>query len=569
MDKIPKKIKMINHIKKFIKINNLDGYIIPKNDIYFNEYSENNNLRKISNFTGSAGFALILKKKNYLFVDGRYTLQAKIESGRNFTICQIPYFLPKNLDYINKNRIGFDPKLFTEDTLNKYFADKIKLVPISYRFDNKKKGKNIKYFGLSDKITGENYISKVNKVSKILKKNNTNFLYVSASENVCWLLNIRGKDLPNSPVANCKLLVCKNKNLYLFANDLKVSNLKKKFKKKTIFCNEKDFFKIISKFKKGNICIDKNTCSIFEQELIKSKFNIISDIDPIYKLKSIKNNIEIKNMIKSHIVDGVALTKFLYWFKKQNKSLTELKIEKKLEKFRKKSKLYLYPSFETIAGSGPNGAIIHYRANNKTNRKLKKNDILLLDSGGQYKWGTTDVTRTTFVGSISKQIKNNFTRVLKGHIAVATCNLGKYNSGYLIDKKARKPLNEENLDYQHGTGHGVGFFLNVHEGPQGITNNNKIILEQGMVLSNEPGYYLKNKYGIRIENLVYVDKVKNNLIFKNLTYVPIDMEMVNTKLLSKKEKDYILFYHLSIYSNISKFLNNEEKKWLLSLIKKF
>ena len=204
------------------------------------------------------------------------------------------------------------------------------------------------------------------------------------------------------------------------------------------------------------------------------------------------------------------VTKFLYWFKNnKKKKLTEKKIEKKLENFRKKSKNYLYPSFDTIAGSGPNGAIIHYKSNNKTNRKIKKNDILLIDSGGQYKWGTTDVTRTICFGKVSNKIKNNFTRVLKGHIAVVTCNLKKNYNGHLIDKLARKNhLKKVGLDYSHGTGHGVGFFLNVHEGPQSISKYNKIKLKKGMILSNEPGYYLKNKYGIRIENLIYIEKKK-------------------------------------------------------------
>ena len=234
---------------------------------------------------------------------------------------------------------------------------------------------------------------------------------------------------------------------------------------------------------------------------------------------------------------------------------------------RKKSKNYLYPSFDTIAGSGPNGAIIHYKSNDETNRKIRKNELLLIDSGGQYKWGTTDVTRTTFIGKISNKIKNNFTRVLKGHIAVVACNLEKNFNGHLIDKLARKSLNNVGLNYSHGTGHGVGFFLNVHEGPQNISKYNKIRLRKGMILSNEPGYYRKNQYGIRIENLIYVDQIKKILFFKNLTLAPIDLELVNFKLLTKKERTYLFEYHLNVYSKISKHLNKDEKKWLISLIK--
>tara|TARA_B100000886_G_scaffold296985_1_gene224483 strand:+ start:5104 stop:6807 length:1704 start_codon:yes stop_codon:yes gene_type:complete len=564
---ISKKIEMIDKVKKFIKKNNIDGYIFPKNDIYFTEYSKINNLVKLTNFSGSAGFALILKNKNYLFVDGRYTLQAKKESGKKFTIYEIPYLFPKNLKEVKNIKIGFDPNLFTEITLEKYFGSHVKLIPLIYDFKIKDLKINEKFYQLDKHISGETTISKKKKIIKILNKRKINYLYISSSENLCWLLNIRGKDLPNSPLANCKAIFTDKGKLYFFSNLSKILKIKKKFIKKIDFFDEKSFFKVITKLKKGNFCVDKSTCSIFEQNLIASSFKILSIEDPIYLLKSIKNNTEISNMIKSHVIDGVALTKFLYWFKNKMIYANEKKIEKKLEDFRKKSNSYLYPSFDTIAGSGPNSAIIHYRSNNLTNRKLKKNDILLIDSGGQYKWGTTDVTRTICNGKISLKIKNNFTRVLKGHISVATCDLKKNYNGHLIDKLARKSLNQIGLNYSHGTGHGVGFFLNVHEGPQALSRNNKITLKEGMILSNEPGYYLSNNYGIRIENLVFINKVKDDLKFENFTLAPIDIDMINFKMLNRKERKYLFDYHLEIYNKISSFLNKSEKKWLAKLIK--
>ena len=564
---ISKKIEMINKVKRFIKKNNIDGYIFPKNDIYFTEYSKINNLVKLTNFSGSAGFALILKNKNYLFVDGRYTLQAKKQSGKKFTICEIPHIFPKNLNEIKNIKVGFNPNLFSEITLDRYFGNHVKLSPLIYDFKIKDSKVHHKFYQLNEHIAGETTISKTKKIIKILNKRKLNYLYISSSENLCWLLNIRGKDLPNSPLANCKAIITDKGKLYFFSNLIKISKIKKKFSKKIDFFDEKSFFKVINRLKRGNFCIDKNTCSIFEQNLILSNFKILSKEDPIYLLKSIKNNTEINNMIKSHILDGVALTKFLYWFKNKMKKSTEKKIENKLEEFRKKSNLYLYPSFDTIAGSGPNGAIIHYKSNNLTNRKVKKKDILLIDSGGQYKWGTTDVTRTTCNGKISSKIKNNFTRVLKGHISVATCNLKKYYNGHLIDKLARKSLNQVGLNYSHGTGHGVGCFLNVHEGPQALSKNNRITLREGMILSNEPGYYLKNNYGIRIENLIFINKVKDNLKFENLTLAPIDIDMVNFKMLNSKERKYLFDYHLNVYNKISSLLNKSEKKWLAKLIK--
>ena len=567
MAEISEKTKMIEKIKNYMKNNQLDGYIIPKNDNYFTEFSKINNLQKLTGFTGSAGFALVLKEKNYLFVDGRYTLQANMQSGKNFKILQIPYKWPKDVIKEDYKKIGFDPNLFTQKTLNKYFENKSNLIPLSFKFKNHKTEIKKKFFLLKDKIIGENFKSKLNRVIFFLKKRKIKYFYVSSSENVCWLLNIRGYDLPNSPLANCKVLITDEKKIYLFTNRIKISKIKKKFGRNIFICDEDQLFQIILQLKKGNFGVDENTCSIFEEQLIKSKYKIILKNDPIYNLKSIKNSTEINNMKKAHVIDGVAVTKFLYWFKKNKKIVNEQQVEKKLETFRKRSKLYLYPSFETIAGSGPNGAIIHYRSNKNTNRSIKKNDVLLIDSGGQYKWGTTDITRTTCYGSISQKIKDNFTRVLKGHISVATCDLKKYQNGNAIDRLARKYLKLVNLNYAHGTGHGVGFFLNVHEGPQAISFNNKIKLEKGMILSNEPGFYLNNKYGIRIENLIYIDEIKNKKFFKNLTYAPIDLDLVNFNLITKKEREYLFSYHLDVYKKISKFLNSKEKKWLVGLIK--
>jgi Xaa-Pro aminopeptidase len=316
-----------------------------------------------------------------------------------------------------------------------------------------------------------------------------------------------------------------------------------------------------------NFIIDNKTCSIFYENIIKSKFKVINREDPTYHFKSIKNNTEINNMIKSHVIDGVALTKFIYWIKKVNKKkITEVDAQLKLEKFRKKNKNYLYPSFDTIAGSGKNGAIVHYRAKKGNCRTIRKNDIFLCDSGGQYKYGTTDVTRTICFTKPMPSIKNIFTKVLKGHIAVANTDLRKDNTGIKIDKRARKYLNENKLDYAHGTGHGVGFFLNVHEGPQSISKLNKVKIQEGMILSNEPGYYKKGSYGIRIENLVFVKKSKKKICFENLTLAPIEKDLINYDLLTNLEKNYLFKYHLNVYSKLSKYLTLNERSWLASYI---
>ena len=347
------------------------------------------------------------------------------------------------------------------------------------------------------------------KISKFLLKNNSDYIFVSAPENVAWILNIRGSDIPNTPMPNCRLIISKTKKIFLIS---KIEKCKTLLKEKIItlkqFIDINEFSKKIFSLKGESFIIDDKTCSIFYENIIKSKFKIKKIGDPTYILKSIKNKTEINNMKKAHISDGVALTKFLYWIKDNKTKITEVDAQNKLEKFRKINKNFLYPSFDTIAGSGKNGAIIHYRANKQNCKVIKNDDIFLCDSGGQYKYGTTDVTRTICFSKQNENIKNIFTRVLKGHIAVATTNLKKDNIGKKIDKRARKFLKQINLDYAHGTGHGVGFFLNVHEGPQSISKFNKIKIQEGMILSNEPGYYKENEYGIRIENLIYVKKKK-------------------------------------------------------------
>ncbi len=568
--------KKINKLRNLIKLNNIDGYIVPKNDEFFSEYAFPNRLKTISNFSGSAGLAIILKDKNFLFVDGRYTLQSKIESGNNFKIIEIPKLLPHDLlrKYKKELFLGFDPKLFTNNSLKRSFKDSCNLFPINQNLidliDTKKIYDHRKepFYILDDKVVGESVNSKINKLILNLKKNKIDNIFISAPENVAWLLNLRGKDNPYSPIPNCQIILTKNKKIYFFSSKYKIVKIKNQYPYKNFnFSDFNEFSSLINELTGKYFSIDSSTCSVFNESIIKSKFNCKSSVDPCYEMKAIKNQTEIKNMVKTHIYDGAALTKFIYWIKNNKKfNFTEIDAEKKLEKFRKQNINYLYPSFNTIAGSGPNSAIIHYRANKLSQRKIKKNDIFLCDSGGQYKYGTTDVTRTLCFNKPPKRIKDIFTRVLKGHIAVANTNLNKKNTGKIIDKSARYYLNKINLDYAHGTGHGVGFFLNVHEGPQAISKYNEVPLKPGMILSNEPGYYRENEFGIRIENLVYIKKHKNKNFFKNLTLAPIDTDLVNFKLLNKEEKNYLSKYHLEVYSKISKFLDSKEKKWLLNLI---
>jgi Xaa-Pro aminopeptidase len=558
----------LEKLKKLLKIYKIDGYIIPKNDEFFGEYIPENEdkLKFISKFSGSYGFALVLKKKNYLFVDGRYTLQAKIESGKEFKIITMPKKFPVDILGDKIIRIGFDPKLHTEIAISHLFKKtNYKLISLNENLINKiwkrkSVNKSKRIYKLKDKDSGKNFKHKITKLSKILKKNNTNIQFVSASENVAWLLNIRGEDSEFSPIPNSYLILNNKNKVYFFCNLKKINKKLKKELKNIKILDIKFIKQFLLSIKNKTVQLDKTSCSIFYKNIIKKNNIIVEKYDPIYFLKSIKNKTEIKNTIKSHIYDGAALTKFLFWVKKnfKNKKISEISAQNKLLEFRKNNKTFKSLSFPTISGSGPNGAIIHYKANKESNRILKKGDIYLVDSGGQYNFGTTDVTRTISLENNQSKIKNIFTRVLKGHIAVANYKLDKTTNGSDIDIAARKPLKQINLDYAHGTGHGVGYFLNVHEGPHAISKGNKVQLKEGMIVSNEPGYYKNGKFGIRIENLLTIQKIKKKNKFKNLTLAPIDKSLIEKKLLTKVEINWLNNYHLEVFKNLKKFMNKLE-----------
>ena len=574
-----KKNKLIK-LRRELTINNIDGYIIPKNDEFFGEYvsPEKERLKYLTGFSGSAGQSLVLKKQAFLFVDGRYTLQAQKEVRKGFKVIQIHKTIPSDILRKNKQklRIGFDPRIYSLASLiNLYKTENVKLIPIKKNlidkiWPNKPKLKFNKFFILKTQYAGKSFKNKINLICKILKRKKLKNLLVTAPENVAWTLNIRGKDNSYSPIPNCNAIVNYKKKITLIVENKKISkNFKSQFGKVVKYVNPTDITAHFNSLdKKQNFLIDKFTCSYFYREKIAERFKYIEEIDPIFFLKSKKNIVEINNTIKSHIADGTALTKFIYWIKNNiNKiKISELSAQKKLEQFRKKNKNYVSPSFNTISGSGPNGAIVHYRANSKTNRMIKTKDVYLCDSGGQYHYGTTDVTRTICFSKQSQKIKNIFTKVLKGHIGVATYKLKKNTTGKKLDIVARSALKKAGLDYAHGTGHGVGYFLNVHEGPQAISKINNIKLEEGMILSNEPGYYEANKFGIRLENLVFIKKYKRKLRFENLTFAPIEKDLINFKLLNKKEKKYLNEYHKKIYMILGSYLNKDEKSWLRSFI---
>ena len=561
-------MEKIKKLKKILKREKIDGYIIPKNDEFFGEYvpDYNDRLNFISNFSGSYGLALILKNKNYLFVDGRYTLQANDQSKKNFKVITIPDKMPSDILKKKKLLIGFDPNLFTKKSLSIFFGkNKCEYKPLPKNlideiWKRKMKKNENKFFVLPAGSVSEKYQSKINKITNYLKRRRSDFLFITASENNAWLLNIRGRDTKYTPIPNSYILISKNKNIKFFCDLKKLSSTFRNHLNKVEFLDIKICSKILSKIKKSKFIIDKNSCSYFFENIINKNNKILNFQDPIYFLKAIKGRQEIENIKKAHIFDGAALTKYLFWLKKNfdKQKITEISASQKLLNFRKKNKKFKFLSFPTISGSGPNGAIIHYNATRKTNRKLKKGDVYLVDSGGQYEFGTTDVTRTISLKNSNKRIKDIFTRVLKGHIAVANFKLKNNTSGAEIDFSARKYLKQIGLNYAHGTGHGVGYFLNVHEGPHAISKNNKINFQKGMIVSNEPGYYEKNKFGIRIENLIYVKKERKGNTFENLTMAPIEKDLIIRERLNKNEKKWLNDYHKTVFRNLVKSMNKFE-----------
>ena len=561
-------MEKINKLKNFFKSEKIDGYIIPKNDEFFGEYipEHKDRLKYISGFTGSYGFALILSDRNYLFVDGRYTLQANNQSGKFFKIKTIPNELPHDILLNKKLKIGFDSKLFTKKSLNTFFGKtNCEYIPLNKNLVDKiwirkRSELNNKFYKLPDSAVGENYKSKVKKIIIELKKSRSDFKFITASENNAWLLNIRGNDSKYTPIPYSYILIDKKENINFFCNLKKISPSFKKNFNKVEFTDINSTIKILSKINKKKFIIDDATCSIFFENIILKNNKILNSKDSIYFLKAIKTKNEIENIKKAHIYDGAALTKYLFWLKNNfvKKKITEISAAQKLFNFRKKNKSFKFLSFPTISGTGPNGAIIHYKATKNSNRRLKKGDIYLVDSGGQYSYGTTDVTRTISLQNSNKRIKNIFTRVLKGHIAVASYNIKKNTSGSMIDGKARKYLRQINLDYAHGTGHGVGYFLNVHEGPHAISKGNDVNFEEGMIVSNEPGYYEKDNFGIRIENLIYVKKSKLKNCFDNLTMAPIEKDLIDIKILNEHEKKWINNYHKKVFDNLKIFMNKIE-----------
>ena len=557
---------------------NIDVCLINQTDEFQNEFlpQYSKRLQWLTNFSGSAGEALITKNKAYLFVDGRYTLQAKLEVNQNVYKVynyskKTPTEILKSLK-LNKPNFGIDGNIITVKKLNLLTSElktnvSIKLLEknlVDLIWYSRPKIKKSIVWHHKRSFHGTDVSDKITTIKKIIKKNKAQYLFITSNESICWLLNLRSSDLAYTPIFMSRLIISDSGECFLFANIKEGLKFPKAVKFHQIELNLLSNF-LSDTIANKKIIADPRTLSSNTNEfLLKNKVKIKLINDPIEVLKSQKNNSEIKGIRAAHLRDGVALTKAIFWIKEKvlKKNLTELQAMKKIDSNRLKNKNFYSLSFPTIAGSGPNGAIVHYHANKKSNRKIKDTDLFLIDSGAQYLDGTTDVTRTISFRKVSNEQKKMNTLVLKGHIAVATSVFSKSETGKLLNINARKYLRQHNCDFDHGTGHGVGYFLNVHEGPQSISSVSKVKFLPGMIISNEPGYYKANEYGIRIENLVNVKVNGNKYKFETLTLAPIDRQLIETSLLSKNEIKWLNTYHEHVYIKLGKYLETKEKIWL-------
>lgn len=572
-------------LRKHLSQKKLDGFILPVNDEFMGEYvpASAKRLTWLTGFTGSAGMAVVLKNKAAFFTDGRYTLQAEAEV-KDCTLFNSGDMAPEKWLSVEAKKgtvIGYDPRLHTLSALRRYERAASHIIwkpvmpnPVDILWENRPSAPQgvvkvhpLKYAGEASQIKRE-------RIAKDIMGQGADFLILTAPDSLCWLLNVRGDDVPYTPFVLCNAIMDKSGKLTMYLDRKRVSEevVKHLGSGVTVKVPEK-LVEDLAKLKNKKVMYDPAGSPVwFYQQLVKAKANVMEYPDPCQLPKACKNSLELTGMRNAHVRDGLAVTRFLCWLDNAvagGQPITEMTVAEKLESFRKVSDSYLCPSFTTISGSAANGAIVHYRVTEKTNRLLENDSLLLLDSGGQYADGTTDITRTIALGKPSAEMKENFTRVLKGHIAIATAVFPEGTSGSQIDALARQYLWQAGLDYDHGTGHGVGSYLSVHEGPQRISKRGgDAPLEPGMIVSNEPGYYKAGAYGIRIESLVAVKEVKISqngrryLGFETITLVPVDLRLVDKKMLDARETEWLQKYHRRIYETHFTNLDNEEKEWL-------
>ncbi|MGH1375656.1 MAG: aminopeptidase P family protein [Alphaproteobacteria bacterium] len=570
----------LTSFRKEIKKSGLDGFIIPRTDEFQGEflspYAER--LEWLSGFTGSAGIAIVTQEKAVVMSDGRYTIQLAQ---------QVPtplYHLGNSVDtsvgnWIIENvsgacKIGYDLWLHTPGQVQKIeeaLADTgIELVPYDghpidmvWNDQPPRPANAISIF--PNEVAGKTSQEKRKALGAQIQDADCQACLITVGDSICWLLNIRGADIDYSPLCLSYALLYKDGRVDWFVDSRSISDSVRRHVGAGVnICELETIEKSIAGLK-GCLAIDNNTTPVwFTHVAQKHNVNTLGYDDPCVAPKAQKTQTEQQAIKNAHIEDGIAVVKFLHWLETSANiiDMSELSAERKLEEFRQESENYIAPSFPTIAGFAENGAIVHYRATTQTDKKISGNSLLLVDSGGQYRWGTTDITRTIAIGKPTQEMRENYTRVLKGHIAVADACFSEDTRGKDIDALARAPLHDVGLDYAHGTGHGVGCNLCVHEAATSISPRSEATFQEGMLISNEPGYYEAGEYGIRIENLVLTQRVEEGFVFETVTLAPFDPRLICEDMLNEGERAWLKSYAVLIYEALSSSLDQERQEWL-------
>ncbi|HEY0917887.1 aminopeptidase P family protein [Devosia sp.] len=564
----------------------LDGFLIPRSDAHRGESVPPGEARLayVTGFTGSAGLALVTTKQATLFVDGRYVLQAPaetdtklvrvIEAAPGAAAAKVAAVVPKDAV------IGYDPWLHTPAEIAEIEA-KLKpgarLVPTHNLVDRiwpDRPGAPVTPIEfLGHNRAGQAAADKLADLRATLAGAGADATVLTLPESICWLFNMRGRDVPNTPFVLGFAIVPRTGRPRLFVDKAKINaQLRHGLEAVAAVADVRTMPAALHRLGAAGkrVMLDPATCPVAVYDAIRGggDASIVDRPDPVLLPKARKNAVEIGGMREAHRLDAVAMAKFLHWFDGEapNGRLTEIDIATALEGFRREEHSLVDLSFDTIAGAGPNGAIVHYRVNRATNRGLAAGELMLVDSGGQYLTGTTDVTRTLSTGKVTAEHKDRFTRVLRGMMAISMLRFPKGTSGAMIDIMARQFLWQDGITYHHGTGHGVGHYLSVHEGPAGISPRYATPLEPGMIVSNEPGYYKEGAYGIRTENLILVVESAIGdggfLEFETLTLVPIDRRLIDETMLTQPERDWLNAYHARIRAEIGPRLTGAVRDWL-------
>ena len=584
----------IENIRDLMKEKNIYAYIVPSSDYHQSEYVGDyfKSREFMSGFTGSAGTLIISMDEAGLWTDGRYFIQAEQElkdSGiKLFKMGEegVPTIEEYLLEKLPKNStLGFDGRVMSVKE-GQSLANKLafKGINIEYKYDlvndiweDRCLLPTEKAFLLGTEYSGESFSDKLSRIRAVMKEKKATTHILASLDDIAWLFNIRGRDVKSNPVVLSYAVITID-SVYLFIDKNKIGkDIRAELSKENVqIKGYEEVYEFIKNIDENEVVlIDTSKVNYAIYNNIPSNVQKIEERNPSILFKSIKNEIELKNIRNSHIKDGVAFTKFMYWLKNNigKIEITEISATQKLEEFRREQDKFIEPSFSTIAAYKDHAAMMHYSATEESNYKLEPRDLFLVDSGGQYFDGTTDITRTIALGPIPENVRKDFTNVVRGMIRLSKAKFLYGCRGYNLDILARGPLWEEGIDYKCGTGHGIGFVLNVHEGPNGFRwkvredIDDSCILEEGMVTTNEPGVYVENSHGIRIENEIVVRKAEKNeygqfMDFEVITFAPIDLDAIDESLILKDEKVYLNNYHKQVYDKISPYLNEEEKQWL-------